>query len=79
MKLEQVKRNINQLSEKDKAALAQWFITNLDEVYEDESTINAAWRREIRTRIDAIKAGKVDMIASEKMWKDLLFDYGKTN
>jgi hypothetical protein len=46
---------------------------------EDEDVIDAAWRKEVRSRVEAIKSGKVQMVPAEAMWKDILGDFVKTN
>jgi len=38
-----------------------------DEVNEKEKDLDAAWRHEIRLRVDEIKSGKVKMIPAEDM------------
>ncbi|MBN1901621.1 addiction module protein [Candidatus Sumerlaeota bacterium] len=77
MELVDIKRNISQLSGEERKNLTQWIITNLDEMDEGEDRIDAAWRCEVRKRIKEIKTGKVKMIPSDEMWKDLLSAYGK--
>ncbi|MDI6793916.1 MAG: addiction module protein [bacterium] len=72
MRVVDIKRNIGQLSVNDRADLTRWIIINLDEVAEGDNTVDVAWRREVRTRVNEIKSGKVKMIPSEKMWKDIL-------
>ena len=79
MRIADIKRNIRQLSVKKRVDLTRWIITNFDEVDENEDIVDAAWRREIRTRVNEIRAGKVKMIPSEKMWKELLSGYGKAS
>ena len=70
---------MSQLSVKERAALAHWTIANLDPVAEDKEVLDAAWRQEVRTRVNAIKSGKVQMIPTADMWKDLLADYAERN
>lgn len=77
MSLADMKRNIAQLPANERAALARWILTNLDEAVEDEDAVDVAWRREVRKRVDAIRAGRVAMIPAEDMWRDLLATYGK--
>ena len=79
MSITDIKKDISQLSIQEKAALANWLITNIDEVIEKEDDVDAAWRHEIRSRVEEIKTGKVKMIPAENMWKDLLSGYGKTS
>ncbi|MEW5766628.1 MAG: addiction module protein [bacterium] len=79
MSVVDIKRNIEQLSVKDRADLTRWIIINLDEVAESDNTVDTAWRREVRTRVNEIKSGKARMIPSEEMWKDILSGYGKAS
>lgn len=79
MSITDIKKNISQLSIQEKASLANWIITKIDEVIEKEDDVDAAWRHEIRSRVEEIKTGKVKMIPAENMWKDLLSGYGKTS
>ncbi len=79
MSIGDIKEEVSRLSTKEQAALAYWIIHNLEAVTEDEDVIDAAWRKEVRARVQAIKAGKVQMIPAEKMWNDLLGNYVKTS
>ena len=79
MNITNIKKDISQLSIQEKAALANWIITNIDKVIEKEDDVDAAWRHEIRSRVEEIKTGKVKMIPAEDMWKDLFSNYGKTS
>ena len=74
-----IKKGVSRLSVKERAALAHWIIANLDPVAENEEVLDAAWRQEVRARVNAIKSGKVQMIPATDMWKDLLADYAKTS
>ncbi len=76
MKIADIKKDISQLSIQEKASLANWIITDIDGVVEND--VDAAWRHEIRSRVEEIKTGKVKMIPAEDMWKDFLSGYGKT-
>ena len=76
MKIADIKKDISQLSMQEKASLAHWIITDIDGVVEND--VDAAWRHEIRSRVEEIKTGKVKMIPAEDMWKDLLSGYEKT-
>ena len=64
-----IKKDISKLSIQAKASLATWIITNMDEVIENESDVDAAWRHEIRLRIEEIRTGKVKMIPAEDIRK----------
>ena len=79
MRIVDMKSNIKQLSVKERADLIRWIITNLDEVDEGEDIVDAAWRREVQTRVNEIRTGKVTMIPAEEMWKGFLSAYGKTS
>ena len=78
MSIGDIKEGVSRLSIKEQAALAYWIIHSLEAVTEDENVIDTAWRKEIQTRVEAIKSGKVQMIPAEEMWKDILGDYVKT-
>lgn len=79
MRIVDIKRNIEQLSVRERADLTRWIIINFDEVAESDNTVDAAWRREVRTRVNEIKSGKAKMIPSEEMWKGILSGYGKAS
>ena len=79
MSVADIKKGVSRLSVKERAVLAHWIIANLDPVAENEEILDAAWRREVRARVNAIKSGKVQMIPATDMWKDLLADYAKTS
>ena len=71
MSVADIKKGVSRLSVKERAALAHWIIANLDPVAENEEMLDAAWRQEVRARVNAIKSGKVQMIPATDMWKDL--------
>jgi putative addiction module component (TIGR02574 family) len=75
MSIADMKNDISRLSAKEQAALAYWIISNLDEVADEDDSVDAAWRQEVRTRVEAIKTGKVEMIPAAEMWKDILGNY----
>ncbi len=77
MSIAEIRNRVLQLSTKDRAALAHWIISNLDDPLEDCGSDDADLRLEVRSRVNDIKAGKVAMIAAETMWKDILGEYGK--
>lgn len=78
MKIVDIKENIRQLPVKERINITRWIITNFDEINKGEDIVETAWRNEVRARINNIKSGKVKMIPSEEMWKDILYDYSKT-
>ena len=67
MSIADIKEGVSRLSIKEQAALAYWIIHSLEEVTEDENVIDTAWRKEIQTRVEAIKSGRVQMIPAEEM------------
>ena len=78
MSIGDIKEGVSRLSVKEQAALAYWIIHSLEAVTENKDVVEAAWRKEVRARVEAIKSGKVQMIPAEEMWKDILGDYVKT-
>ena len=76
MNIADLKKDVAQLPSQDQATLAQWIITNLDSANED---VDAAWRKEVRSRVKEIKTGKVEMIESQHMWEDLLSSHEATS
>jgi putative addiction module component (TIGR02574 family) len=78
MSIADIKNGVSRLSAKEQAALAYWIISNLDEVADEDDSADAAWRQEVRSRVKAIKTGKVEMIPAAEMWKDILDSYAKT-
>lgn len=79
MSVTEIKEGVSRLSVKEQAALACWIIHNLEEVTEGEDLVEVAWRKEVRSRVEAIKSGKVRMIPAEEMWNDILGNYVKTS
>ncbi|MEJ2589643.1 MAG: addiction module protein [Deltaproteobacteria bacterium] len=77
MSIAEIKNDVSRLPAKERAALACWIISNLDVSAEENEAVDLAWREEVRSRVDAIKAGTVDMIPAGKMWEDILNEYGK--
>jgi len=78
MSIADIKNGVSRLSAKEQAALAYWIISNLDGVADEDDSVDAAWRQEVRSRVKAIKSGKVEMISAAEMWKDILGSYAKT-
>ena len=79
MSVTEIKEGVSRLSAKEQAALACWIIHNLEAVTEDEDLVDVAWRKEVRSRVEAIKTGKVQMIPAEEMWNEILGSYVKTS
>ena len=75
MSIADMKNGISRLSVKEQASLAYWIIANLDGIPDNEVSVDAAWRQEVRSRVKAIKSGKVEMIPAAEMWKDILGNY----
>ena len=75
MTIADMKNGISRLSAKEQASLAYWIIANLDGIPDNEVSVDAAWRQEVRSRVKAIKSGKVEMIPAAEMWKDILSNY----
>ena len=75
MSIADMKNGISRLSAKEQATLAYWIIANLDGIPDNEVSVDAAWRQEVRSRVKAIKSGKVEMIPAAEMWKDILDNY----
>jgi len=78
MSIADMKNGISRLSAKEQAALAYWIIANLDGIADNDVSVDAAWRQEVRLRVKAIKTGKVEMIPAAEMWKDILGNYAAT-
>ena len=75
MSIADMKNGISRLSAKEQASLAYWIIANLDGIPDNDVSVDAAWRQEVRSRVKAIKSGKVEMIPAAEMWKDILGNY----
>ena len=75
MSIADMKNGISRLSAKEQPTLACWIIANLDGIPDNEVSVDAAWRQEVRSRVKAIKSGKVEMIPAAEMWKDILGNY----
>jgi len=78
MSITEIKNGVSQLPPKERAALAYWIISNLERGAEEDDALDLAWREEVRARVDAIRAGKVEMIPAAKMWEDILGEYGQS-
>ena len=79
MSIGAIKENVSRLSVKERAALARWIIENLELTLEGEGAVDAAWRQEVRQRVEDIRSGKVHMIPAEKVWRDILGNYARTS
>ena len=77
MSISDIKNGVSQLPPKEQADLAYWIISNLDAITEEKVLVDTAWRQEVRSRVNSIKAGKVEMISAAKMWQDILGEYAK--
>ena len=78
-RIENIKKEITKLSLQQRRQITQWIIDNFDDIHEPQDEVDVAWRAEIRTRVNDIRAGKVPMIPSTEMWKDLLENYVETS
>ncbi len=74
-----IKKDVSRLPVKDRAELARWIIENLESATEDQGAVDAAWRKEVRQRVEDIQSGNVRMIPAEKVWKDILGDDARTS
>ena len=74
-----IKKEITKLSLQQRTQITHWIISSLDDIHEPPDEVDIAWRTEIRTRVNDIKTGKIQMIPSSNMWKDLLENYVATS
>ncbi|MBC8180787.1 addiction module protein [candidate division KSB1 bacterium] len=77
--VDNIKKEITKLSLQQQTQIAQWIFSSLDDVYESQDEVDVAWRAEIRSRVNDIKTGKIQMIPASEMWKDLLDNYVETS
>ncbi len=63
MTLEQVERIINELSESDRETLLQRLIDKVDPV---DSEVEKAWIEESRSRLQAMREGKLELIDEDE-------------
>ena len=77
MSISDIKNGVSQLPPKEQADLAYWIISNLDAITEEKVLLDTAWRQEVRSRVNSIKAGKIEMIPAAKVWEDILGEYVK--
>ena len=78
MSITDIRNGVSRLSAKEQASLAYWIIVNLDGIADKDVSVDAAWRQEVRSRVEAIRTGKVEMIPAAEMWKDILGNYATT-
>jgi putative addiction module component (TIGR02574 family) len=57
------------LSEKDRAGLARRLLAGLDGPEEDSAEVRAAWKAELKRRVDEIDRGKVKPEPIEEMFR----------
>ena len=67
--LGQIFREASELPERDRAALAGLLIESLDP--QDESEVEAAWKREIGRRITELDDGSVETVSWEDVRRQL--------
>jgi len=77
--IDTIKKEITKLSLQQRTQIAHWIISSLDDIHEPQDEVDIAWRSETRTRVNDIKANKIQMIPSSEMWKDLLKNYVETS
>jgi putative addiction module component (TIGR02574 family) len=66
--LEKLEAQVMELSEKERAYLAQRLLVSLDDMGEDDpAEVEQAWSDELRRRIDEVENGTVEMIPAEEM------------
>jgi len=77
--IDSIKNEITKLSQPQQMQIAFWIISDLDDVNDNQNAVDAAWRAEVKTRVNDIKSGKVKMIKSSEMWNELLENYVETS
>lgn len=71
--LEQIKSEAGNLTPEERAELAQYLLSTLDE--ESEADVTAAWNAELARRAEKIKSGKAVGIPAEQVFADLRAKY----
>jgi len=67
---------LHALPAKDRLGLAKLLLADSDIPDEDPAEVRAAWKAEIRRRIDEIKSGKVDGIPAEEVFRRMRQKFG---
>lgn len=62
MSIEELVAEVQKLSLTERAALARWLVTTLDELSEAE--IESLWAQEAERRLDELEQGKVTEVSS---------------
>ena len=76
MTVEQIKKQIDALSPRERAEIASYAIRSLDpEEDVDEQEIEAAWKAELARRLDAMQSGKAVGIPAEEVMARLREKY----
>ena len=68
--LAELRRTIQQLSQKDRAALAHDILLTLDDE-EDEEGVEEAWQKVIRERVEESRTGRATFITEEELFARL--------
>jgi putative addiction module component (TIGR02574 family) len=58
---------LDALSTKDREALARRLLASLDGPAEDPAEVQAAWKAEIRRRVEEVKSGKATGVPAEEV------------
>lgn len=70
--VEQVRNEALRLSARERARLAGDLIDSLDELDEvDQAVVDAAWRAEVRRRVEASREGKVELLDGDEVMQKL--------
>lgn len=70
MNVAEIEEALLSLDRHDRAAVLQSGIRSLDEddhIVEDQAEVDAAWRSELRRRIDDIESGKVELLDADEV------------
>lgn len=67
--LTELRRTIQQLSQKERAALAHDILLTLDD--EDEEGVEEAWQAEVKKRVDEYRSGQMASISEDELFTRL--------
>ena len=68
--LAELRRTIQQLSQKDRAALAHDILLTLDDDEEEEG-VEEAWQAEVKKRVDEYRSGQMASITEDELFARL--------
>jgi len=68
--LAELRRTIQQLSQKDRAALAHDILLTLDDE-EDEEGVGEAWQAEVKKRVEEYRSGQMASITEDELFARL--------